>query len=230
MWPVFSILCKTSLICARLMPLTLRPRKGVLLQSPRVTRAVTLAPTLLREPFACDGFERLKLRDASLVFFLLLLSARIDVVSEQPPRFVPLLASPLERHIRVHAEREHLFGLARLPISPTAEPVLEPPPLVAILADEQRASNSCLAPSLFRPEYSSAALGVSTPIRNKSFQIPLVNTPDRSKMSTDDSSHPKLEFSGFSSNSEDLWIFLDVLGSGNGGGGVHRGAVAPRRA
>ncbi len=48
-------------------------------------------------------------------------------------------------------------------------------------------------------------------------------------MSTDDSSHPKLEFSGFSSNSEDLWIFLDVLGTGDGGGGVHRGHVAAYR-
>ena len=44
-------------------------------------------------------------------------------------------------------------------------------------------------------------------------------------MSTDDSSHPKLEFSGFSSNSEDLWIFLDVLGTGDGGGGGNRTRV-----
>jgi hypothetical protein len=32
----------------------------MLLQSPRVTRAVTFAPALLREPVARDGFEDLK--------------------------------------------------------------------------------------------------------------------------------------------------------------------------
>jgi len=37
----------------------------VLLQSTRITRAVTLAPILLREPVACDGFEGVELRDAS---------------------------------------------------------------------------------------------------------------------------------------------------------------------
>jgi hypothetical protein len=89
-----------------------KPREDMLLQSPRVARAVTLASTLLREPFARHGFERLKLRDSPLVFFLLPLSAGIDVVGEQPPRFVALLASTLERHIRIHAEREYLFGLA----------------------------------------------------------------------------------------------------------------------
>ena len=44
-------------------------------------------------------------------------------------------------------------------------------------------------------------------------------------MSTDGSSRQKLELSGFSSNSEDLWIFLDVLGTGNGGGGGNRTRV-----
>ena len=67
------------------MPLTPSepsPRKDVLLQTPRVARAVTLAPALLREPFARDSFECLELRDSSLMFFLLPLSAGIDVVGE----------------------------------------------------------------------------------------------------------------------------------------------------
>jgi hypothetical protein len=79
----------------------------------------------------------LKPRDPSLVFFLLLQGARIDVIGEQAPGFVSLLASPLERHIRVHTKREHLFRLPRLPVSPTAEAILEPPPFVPVLADEQ---------------------------------------------------------------------------------------------
>jgi hypothetical protein len=120
------------------MPLTTHPRKDVLLQSPRVTRAVTLAPTLLREPFARDGFERLKLRDVSLLFFLFPLSARIDVVGEQSPCFVSLLARTLERHIRIHAECEHLFRLSRLAIGATAEAILEPPPFVLRITSSRR--------------------------------------------------------------------------------------------
>lgn len=72
--PINSL--QTSLICTRLMPLTpSEPTHGKTCCSPRVTRAVTLSPALLREPFERDSFERLKLRDASLVFFLLPLSA-----------------------------------------------------------------------------------------------------------------------------------------------------------
>jgi hypothetical protein len=44
-------------------------------------------------------------------------------------------------------------------------------------------------------------------------------------MSTDGSSRQKLGFTGFSLDSEDLEIFLDVLGTGNGGGGGNRTRV-----
>jgi hypothetical protein len=120
-----------------------------------------------------NGLESLKLRDASLVFFLLLLGARIDVVGEQSPRFVSLLASTLERHFRKHVERENLFRRSALPISPTAEAILQPPPFVPVLTDEQvqpfliKELPILLAGlRVFRPEYSSAAVGYSTLIRN----------------------------------------------------------------
>ena len=109
----------------------------MLLQSPRVPRAVTLAPALLREPFARYGLECLELRDSSLVLFLLPLSARIDVVGEESPRFVSLLAGALQRDFGIDAEGEVLFRFAGLAVGAAAIAVLETPPFMARSSDEQ---------------------------------------------------------------------------------------------